>query len=72
VAGIISHSLDSPDSPTIDDNMLRNTSMDLGGDRKTQHMLFLNMLSSMVGESGESSEWEEEERSSTLAREVLD
>lgn len=30
------------------------------------------MLSSMVGESGESSEWEEEERSSTLAREVLD
>jgi hypothetical protein len=29
------------------------------------------MLSSMVGESGESSEWEEE-RSSTLAREVLD
>ncbi|KAJ5466074.1 hypothetical protein N7530_009861 [Penicillium desertorum] len=33
-----SHSLDSPDSPTIDDNMLRNTSMDLGGDRKTQHV----------------------------------
>ena len=29
------------------------------------------MLSSMAGESGESSEWEEE-RSSTLAREVLD
>ncbi|KAJ6191111.1 hypothetical protein N7519_001132 [Penicillium mononematosum] len=33
-----SHSVDSPDSPTIDDNMLRNTSMDLGGDRKTQHV----------------------------------
>lgn len=28
----------SPDSLAIDDNMLRNTSMDLGGDRKTQHV----------------------------------
>ncbi|CAG8893538.1 unnamed protein product [Penicillium egyptiacum] len=33
-----SSSHDSLDSPAIDDNMLRNTSMDQGGDRKTQHV----------------------------------
>ncbi|KXG50691.1 Major facilitator superfamily domain, general substrate transporter [Penicillium griseofulvum] len=33
-----SSSHDSLDSCAIDDNMLRNTSMDMGGDRKTQHM----------------------------------